>query len=174
MKPKTQKKLKLFLMILPFMVLVFCMYYVPLFGWVYAFTDYKPGKKFASLSFIGLQSFGLIFKDGGNFFNALKNTLCYSSLALLVQPLPMFPVRSGVTRRFRAVQSVKASSPIERTVSGTSSSVRPVQPRNAFVPMVCTESGIMMLLRPVQPWKALSPISVTESGSVILLSPVQP
>ena len=106
MKPKTQKKLKLFLMILPFMVLVFCMYYVPLFGWVYAFTDYKPGKKFASLSFIGLQSFGLIFKDGGNFFNALKNTLCYSSLALLVQPLPMILAIMITQLRSRKMQRV--------------------------------------------------------------------
>ena len=106
MKPKTLKRMKLFLMILPFMALVFCMYYVPLFGWVYAFTNYKPGKKFADLTFIGLQSFGLIMKDGGSFINALKNTLCYSSLALMVSPLPMILAIMITQLRSRRMQRV--------------------------------------------------------------------
>lgn len=89
MKAKQKKRLKLFLLLLPFLILVFCIYYVPLFGWIYSVTDYVPGKKFSNLKFIGLDSFMLITKDGGGFFNALKNTLCYSSLALLSTPLPM-------------------------------------------------------------------------------------
>lgn len=89
MKSKTKKKWKLFLLLFPFLVLVFCIYYMPLFGWVYAFTDYVPGKKFSALKFIGLDSFMLFTKDGGGFVNALKNTLIYSSLALIVTPLPM-------------------------------------------------------------------------------------
>lgn len=89
-KTKTYKKIKLFLLLLPFLVLVFCIYYIPLFGWIYSVTDYTPGKKLADLNFIGLKAFKMITMDGGGFFNALKNTLIYSSLALLCTPLPMF------------------------------------------------------------------------------------
>lgn len=106
LRAKTKRKWKLFLMILPFMILVFCIYYMPLFGWVYAFTDYKPGKTWANLNFIGLDSFKLIFKDGGNFFNALKNTLCYSGLALLVTPLPMILAIMITQLRSRKLQRV--------------------------------------------------------------------
>lgn len=89
MKPKTLKKTKLVLLLLPFLILIFCIYYVPLFGWIFSVTDYVPGKKFSNLKFIGLDSFKLIFQDGGGFFNAVKNTLAYSSLALICSPLPM-------------------------------------------------------------------------------------
>ena len=106
MKSKNMKRIKLLCMVLPFMLLVFCMYYVPLFGWIYAFTDYKPGRKLAQLSFIGLKSFALIFKDGGNFFNALKNTLCYSTLALIVTPLPMILAIMITQLKSRKVQRV--------------------------------------------------------------------
>ncbi len=89
MNQKTKKKTKLLLLILPFLILVFCIYYVPLFGWIYSITDYVPGKKLNNLHFIGLKSFMLVTKDGGGFFNAFKNTLIYSSLALICTPLPM-------------------------------------------------------------------------------------
>lgn len=87
---KIWKKVKLLCMILPFVILVVCIYYVPLFGWIFSITDYVPGKKIMDLKLIGLDSFKLIFKDGGGFFNAFKNTLAYSSLSLICTPLPMF------------------------------------------------------------------------------------
>lgn len=89
MNQKTKKKIKLLLLIMPFLILVFSIYYVPLFGWIYSITDYVPGKKLSNMHFIGLKSFMLITKDGGGFFNAFKNTLAYSSLALICTPLPM-------------------------------------------------------------------------------------
>ena len=89
-KVKMKKKIKLFLMISPFIILVFCIYYIPLFGWIFAFTDYQPGRKLMDLNWIGFDSFMLVTKDGGGFFNAFKNTLVFSSLALICTPLPMF------------------------------------------------------------------------------------
>lgn len=89
MNARKKKRLKLFLLLLPCLVFVFAIYYVPLFGWIYAFTDYVPGKKFGDLNFIGLDSFRLVFEDGGNFFKALQNTCIYSALALMATPLPM-------------------------------------------------------------------------------------
>lgn len=86
---RARKKMKLLLFMMPFLILVLAIYYVPLFGWIYSITDYVPGKKFENLKFIGLDSFLLITKDGGGFFNAFKNTLIYSSLAILSTPLPM-------------------------------------------------------------------------------------
>lgn len=90
LKAKTRKKIKLLLLLLPFLVFVFCIYYIPLFGWIFSVTDYTPGKKLSNLNFIGLESFKMITKDGGSFLNALKNTLIYSGLTLICTPLPMF------------------------------------------------------------------------------------
>lgn len=90
LKAKTRKKVKLLFLLLPFLIFVFCIYYIPLFGWIFSVTDYTPGKKLANLNFIGLESFKMITKDGGGFLNALKNTLIYSGLTLICTPLPMF------------------------------------------------------------------------------------
>lgn len=89
MSMKKKKKMKLLLMISPFMLLVFAFSYVPLFGWIFAFTNYTPGLKFSKLHFVGLKFFAMIFSDGGEFFNALKNTAILSCLAILSTPLPM-------------------------------------------------------------------------------------
>lgn len=86
---KRKKKLKLLLLVLPFVLLVWAMSYVPLFGWAYAFSDYKPGMKFAQLHFVGLKYFNMIFSDGGAFFSAFRNTVVLSCLAIAVTPLPM-------------------------------------------------------------------------------------
>ena len=35
--------MRLLLLALPFVMIVIAFFYVPLFGWLYAFIDYKPG-----------------------------------------------------------------------------------------------------------------------------------
>lgn len=42
-KKKNMRRYQLLLMALPLMLLVVLFAYVPLFGWSYAFFDYKPG-----------------------------------------------------------------------------------------------------------------------------------
>ncbi|HOJ11352.1 MAG TPA: ABC transporter permease subunit [Clostridiales bacterium] len=81
--------LKLFLLALPFVVLVFMFRYVPLLGWSLAFFNYKPGLSFDKMQFVGLKYFKLIgfFKE--DVINALINTLVMSGLSLLTSPLPV-------------------------------------------------------------------------------------
>lgn len=90
-KSRTLKKegLKLTLMALPFVVFVFAFFYVPLFGWAYAFFDYVPGISLWKSDFVGLKNFTLLFNDGGYMINALKNTLIMSFLIILCSPLPV-------------------------------------------------------------------------------------
>ena len=86
---KKMKQIKLLLLISPFIIIVLAMAYVPLFGWIYAFTDYSPGMKISKLNFVGLKYFSMVFSDGGEFFNSFKNTIVLSLLAILSTPLPM-------------------------------------------------------------------------------------
>ena len=43
---------KLFLMTLPFLIIIFIFSYVPLFGWSFAFFDYKAGHKLYGYSIV--------------------------------------------------------------------------------------------------------------------------
>jgi putative aldouronate transport system permease protein len=74
---------------LPFVVFVFAFNYVPLFGWIYAFFDYKPGVPLFNSTFVGFKYFQLMFNDGGDMFRVMKNTLVMSFLMLLFSPLPV-------------------------------------------------------------------------------------
>ena len=46
-----------FLYILPFLILVLVFSYYPLYGWVYAFFDYKPPASLSWDKFVGLKWF---------------------------------------------------------------------------------------------------------------------
>ena len=44
MRKKIKKDgLQLLFMVVPFVIFVFIFSYLPLFGWIYAFFDYRPG-----------------------------------------------------------------------------------------------------------------------------------
>ncbi|MCD9020643.1 ABC transporter permease subunit [Cohnella sp. NL03-T5] len=73
----------------PFILLVIAFNYVPLFGWVYAFYDYKPGIPLADTPFVGLKFFKLALEDGSELGNIIRNTLGISALSLLISPLPL-------------------------------------------------------------------------------------
>ncbi len=79
---------KLFFMAVPFMLLTFAFSYVPLFGWLYAFFDYKIGRNLLDCDFVGLSHFMRIVKNPSEFLKVLRNTLAMSSLSLLMSPLP--------------------------------------------------------------------------------------
>lgn len=80
---------KLFLMALPFVIFLIMFYYVQLFGWVYAFFDFKPGVSILSQKFIGLANFQRLFSPGSNFPLAFRNTLIYGLLGILTSPVPV-------------------------------------------------------------------------------------
>lgn len=83
---------RLFLMILPLLILVFMFSYLPLYGWIYALFDYKPGVALFDNRFVGMENFTKMFKDLYYFediIRVLKNTLGMNLIGMLTSPLPM-------------------------------------------------------------------------------------
>lgn len=87
-----QRGFHLFLMISPFIILVFLLSYLPLYGWIYAFFNYKPGIPLTWEKFVGLKQFTSMFTDkyvGEDVVRVLKNTFAMSLLNIAVSPLPI-------------------------------------------------------------------------------------
>lgn len=87
-----ESKYKLFLMFLPFAFLAFLFCYLPLYGWRYAFFDYKSGGTLSADNFVGLKWFTYLFENEAtrlDVLNVMKNTLGISGLNILTQWLPM-------------------------------------------------------------------------------------
>ena len=86
------KKYKLFLMMLPFLVAVLLFSYLPLYGWSYAFFNYKFGQPLSDQEFVGFKWFTEMWTNPANRENivrVLKNTFGMSGLNLLTSWLPM-------------------------------------------------------------------------------------
>ena len=75
-------------MSIPFVVFVLAFSYVPLFGWGYAFINYKTGFSMMQSEFVGLKYFRKLFTDK-DMGRILRNTLVMSGLGLLTSPLPV-------------------------------------------------------------------------------------
>nr|WP_308624909.1 ABC transporter permease subunit [uncultured Eisenbergiella sp.] len=91
-KMEKQSGFRLFLLILPLLVLVFVFSYMPLYGWIYAFFNYKPGRELLSCEFVGLDNFRMMFADSyavKNILRVMKNTFGMSFLGILTSILPM-------------------------------------------------------------------------------------
>lgn len=74
---------QLVILSVPFMILVIIFCYVPLWGWLMAFKEYKPGvNTILSAPWIGLDNFKELFSDS-YFYLALRNTLAISFLKLV-------------------------------------------------------------------------------------------
>ena len=76
-------------MALPFVILVIAFSYVPLFGWSYAFTNYRAGMPRESIEFVGLKQFIAIWNNRRELFRVLRNTFALSLIGLVFSPLPM-------------------------------------------------------------------------------------
>ena len=97
MKPLANKKkwnsIKLFLYVLPFLILVFIFSYYPLHGWIYAFYDYRPPRPFSDAEFVGLKWFKSLVENEikiNQLLQVLKNTFAMSAITLGTSWLPMF------------------------------------------------------------------------------------
>lgn len=91
---KTRKKankegVKLLLMALPFVAFVIAFSYVPLYGWIYAFTDYRAGMSLTGSHFVGLKNFIAIWNNRTELVRVMRNTLVLSGIGLIFSPLPM-------------------------------------------------------------------------------------
>lgn len=84
--------MRLMLMGLPFFIFVFIFSYLPLYGWVYAFYNFKPGIPLGPERFVGWKFFKMIVSDPvtiSEVIRVMKNTLGMSFLQLLASPLPI-------------------------------------------------------------------------------------
>lgn len=86
---KSRRGLQYFLYALPFVAFVFAFAYVPLFGWIYAFFNYKPALSMGQMDFVGLDNFVKLYRDREVVAQVLTNTLAISFISLLFTPLPV-------------------------------------------------------------------------------------
>ena len=83
---------KLFRLIVPFLVLVLLFSYYPLYGWLYAFYDYRPPRPFSDAEFVGLKWFRSLVENPvkvSQLTQVLKYTFAMSAITLGTSWLPM-------------------------------------------------------------------------------------
>jgi putative aldouronate transport system permease protein len=123
---KLYKQRYLILMSFPFVVWVIAMNYLPIFGWVMAFQDFKLKKgmiaSFTGAPFVGLKHFRLLWQDflsQGRFYYALRNTIAMSLLALtfgFVMPI-LFALMLNEIRILRFKKAVQTISYLPHFIS---------------------------------------------------------
>ena len=89
---KKRRSYQEFLYILPFLVLVALFSYFPLYGWVYAFHDYRPPYPITNETFVGLKWFNFIVSNSTrvkDIVRVLRNTFAMSGISLLFSWFPM-------------------------------------------------------------------------------------
>ena len=108
-------------MFLPFAILGFLFCYLPLYGWRYAFFDYKSGGTLSSDNFVGLKWFAYLFKNSAtrnDVINVMKNTLAISGLNIITSWIPMiFAVFLCEVRNMRFRRFVQAFTTIPNFIS---------------------------------------------------------
>ena len=89
---RQKNSLKDFLMVLPFLLLIAVFSYYPLYGWVYAFFDYKPPFPLSWEKFVGFKWFISMVENPvkvKKLMQVLTNTFAMSGLSLLFSWFPM-------------------------------------------------------------------------------------
>lgn len=84
--------IKDFLMIVPFLLLILIFSYYPLYGWVYAFFDYKPPFPLSWDKFVGFKWFVSMVENPvkvKKIVQVLTNTFAMSGLSLFFSWFPM-------------------------------------------------------------------------------------
>ena len=87
-----EPQFQLFLMMLPFIALAFVFSYLPLYGWRYAFFEYKSGETLTMDKFVGFKWFTQLFQNAAtkrDIVTVLKNTLAMSGLGIITSWIPM-------------------------------------------------------------------------------------
>ena len=92
LKKKSNEGFTLFLLIVPFLILCFLFSYFPLYGWIYAFYDYKAPLKLSQCDFVGLKWFQTLFSNPTQvkqLLTVLKNTFAMSFLGIATSFFPV-------------------------------------------------------------------------------------
>ena len=116
-----EPKYRLFLMILPFLVLVVLFSYLPLAGWRYAFFDYTPGMQLSLDDFVGLRWFRFLINNPAQrvqIVRVLRNTFALSGIGLATSWLPMvFAIFLSEARSTKFKRSVQTLTTIPNYIS---------------------------------------------------------
>lgn len=108
-KMEIESKYKLFLMFLPFLALCFVFSYLPLWGWRYAFFDYRSGDVLSMDKFVGTKWFTYMFQNSAtrrDIARIMKNTLAMSGLGIATSWVAMAfaiflsEIKNSAFRRF--------------------------------------------------------------------------
>lgn len=105
--------IKLLLAAIPFIAFVIAFSYVPLFGWIYAFFDYKPGIPLSKAEFVGLAHFKELLTDP-NIVRVLTNTIALSLLAILISPVALILailISEAKSSRFKRIVQTMSTMP---------------------------------------------------------------
>ncbi len=115
---RQKKKIKLLLLLLPFMLLISVFSYAPLFGWSYAFVEFSPGKSVFDSDFVGLKYFQRIFSNSKDFMLVMRNTLSISFLNICCSVLPaMFAIAISQLRNKRYAKIIQTGTSIPNFIS---------------------------------------------------------
>ena len=91
-KMEMDEKYRLFLMFLPVLLLTFVFAYLPIYGWRFAFYDYRIGDALTQNNYVGFYWFRILFENEAtraDIVRVLKNTLAMSGLGILTSWLPI-------------------------------------------------------------------------------------
>jgi len=83
---------KLFLMSVPFLIIVFIFSYLPLYGWIYSFFEYRAGLKLFDTKFVGFKYFLSLVNNpvtASEIVRVMRNTFVMSFLGILTSWLPV-------------------------------------------------------------------------------------
>ncbi len=114
------KQRYLIVMVLPFLMWVIIFKYLPLWGWLMAFQNYKPkaGMGIFDYPFVGLKHFIILFQDP-MFYNVMRNTLAMSFMQLILGfPLPiLFAILLNEVKNIKYKKFVQTSTYLPHFVS---------------------------------------------------------
>lgn len=77
------KQKVLMLMSVPFLIHIIIFKYVPLFGWLMAFQNYKPAFPLLKQKWVGFEQFIVLFRDA-DFWRVMRNTLVMAFIKLIM------------------------------------------------------------------------------------------
>ncbi len=84
LKKKIWQQKGLYLMLAPAFLCILIFNYIPIFGWIMAFTDYRLGSAMFDAPWVGLKYFKEFFADGGDAKRVIVNTLVMNVGSLVI------------------------------------------------------------------------------------------
>ena len=118
---KMPQKYSLFIMLLPILFLTFVFFYLPLWGWRYAFFDYTAGGTLSADNFVGFKWFTILLRNKAtvrDIVRVMRNTLAMSGLGILTSWVPMlFAIFLNELRSNRLKRIVQSLTTIPNFIS---------------------------------------------------------